>query len=304
MHYSLAPNFPQRVQRQNMAREKCSSFACPGLLHWCMQVNTVVHLKNYPAPIIFLQTSASLNILLQLACSFPSPLCLLSPCPTSPLTSLGVGCPSPHSSGAPKVDDLSLPPQRCRPAWPGSGWLPPGRPARCPWCSGWCHRWSSCIPSAQGLCPYNGQNTANESLQGLKHVTQPLHGWARRPCPLSAWSPSLSSAPPRIAQQSLVQSPCISPLTLVPEIALFLAGGMESCPSSWANNRQLQRKQLGASFTSNIKVKKVRVRVYICIYVVCVYVCCMCLFIRTCLQTSAHGDCKRKSSVRLEHFLC
>lgn len=51
------------------------------------------------------------------------------------------------------------PPQRCHPWWPGSGWRRRARPAQCPWCICWSHRWRNHIRAALGPCPCKTRDT-------------------------------------------------------------------------------------------------------------------------------------------------
>lgn len=75
-----------------------------------MQVSTVVHLldtelpstDHFPANFSLIEHSSSAGML------FPKPSLPSEPLSYVPLTSPGVGCPSSHSSGAPKVDDRAL----------------------------------------------------------------------------------------------------------------------------------------------------------------------------------------------------
>lgn len=92
-----------------------------------------------------------------------------------------------------------IPPQRCRPWWPSSGWRLPARPARCPGCTGWCHRWSSHTLSVQGPCPWKDRVSQRVSI-GLKFQSPLPHWWARSP----VYSPPHSI----VLFKELISDPC------------------------------------------------------------------------------------------------
>lgn len=75
------------------------------------------------------------------------------------LPSLAVDCAVNEQQGVQhsSVCACASPPRRCHPWWPGSGWQQQARPAQCPWCICWSHRWRNHILAALGPCPCKTQ---------------------------------------------------------------------------------------------------------------------------------------------------
>lgn len=114
-----------------------------------------------------------------------------------------------------------LPPQRCHPSWPNSGWQLPERPAQCPGCTGWCHRWSSHTLSAQGPCPWKDRASQTDSSVFRSHNLL-QQWWAGSPYLLSTMSDCLFKewTPEPCLGMSLCRAHAFLNLTLV--WALFI----------------------------------------------------------------------------------
>lgn len=131
-----------------------------------------------------------------------------------------------------------LPPQRCRPLWPSSGWQLPARPAQCPGCSGWYRRWSSHTLSVQAPCPWKEQGSSKRFLR-VQVPQLAAAMWAGGPCLLSTTLIATF--------QGWISDPCLGTplcrahafLHLILLLTVFLVGRLWCYSSFPADDRHL-----------------------------------------------------------------